>query len=107
MPLVFDAVDVSGTGLAVQDLQIDFKVARLESGHDCVVCWDAMGVSFCFEWLDQYDVCLLVECKHDVLVAAHCSDGEATHGISEEFGEWDHLDMHRVCRGHEFIKQLS
>ena len=87
MPFVFDAVDVGGTGFVVQDLQINSKIACLELGHDCVVCWNAMGVSFCLEWLDQNDVCLLVECKHDVLVATHCSDGETAHVISEEFGE--------------------
>ena len=81
-------------------------VACTELGHDCVVCWDAMDVSLCLEWFDQNDVGLLMECNHDVLVSAHCSDGEAAHVISEEFGEWDNFDMHAVCRGCEFIEQL-
>ena len=66
-----------------------------------------MGVSLCLEWLDQNDVCLLVEHKHDVLIAAHCSDGEAAHVICEEFGEWDHFDMHGVCWLCELVEQLG
>ena len=107
MPFVFNAIDVGSTGFVVQDLQINPEIAFLESGHDFVVCWDAMGVSLCLEWLDQNDVCLLMECKHYVLIATHCSDGEAAHLIHEEFGEWDHIDMHGVCRGCEFVEQLG
>ena len=57
MSFVFDAIDVGDTGFVAQDLQIDPKIALFEPGHDCVVCWDVMGVSLCIEWLYQNDVC--------------------------------------------------
>lgn len=75
------------TGLVVEDLQVDCETSCLETGYKGVICWDAVMVRLRLERLYQDDICCVMVCQHDILVATHGSDGESTQVVCEQSGD--------------------
>ena len=69
-PLAGDAVDVGGTGLIIQDVEVDREAACLHAFHDGVVRRDLVCIGLIFEGLNDDCVCSNVMCQHDVAVSA-------------------------------------
>ena len=93
-----DGVLVSCAGLVVEDLKINPKTSGRQSGHDRIVCFDAVLVTPGFEGLLKDEVAIDVVGNHDILVSRPCFDGETTGIIGVELAEGQDADAEFVGR---------
>jgi hypothetical protein len=94
-----DGVLVSCAGLVVEDLKINPKTSGSQSGHDGIVCFDAVLVTPGFEGLLKDEVAIGVVGNHDILVSRPCFDGETTGIIGVELADGQDADEEFVGRG--------
>ena len=87
VPVFGDDSAIFCTGLIVEDLVFGDVAALLELGYDSDVGGDTVAVVFGLKGSNRDDVGLAVVCKHDVLVAAARTDGDAAHVISKELAD--------------------
>ena len=66
---VGDAVDVGGTGLIIQDVEVEREATCLHAFHDGIVRGYSVCIGLGFEGLNHDSVGANVMCQHDVAVA--------------------------------------
>ncbi len=102
IPLEGDCFFIGGAGFVIQDLEINEEPTGCQTGHNSVVCCNAVAVTLGLESLLEDEVAVSMEGNHDTLVGGGCSDQEAASVIGEELAEQfcDNKDLvERHCNG--------
>ena len=88
LPLLADCGFKTGTGLVVEDNEVDSVPLICEALHDLIVGWDAVPVTFGGERFDEDSVGIVMIRPHDVLVAGAQANRELAHVVSVEPTDW-------------------